>query len=237
MRRSTVRIALFVFAAVVALSVAEVTSEGFRDFAQEHPLIATFVAEAVLLAGVYLVIDEIIERRDTRRWSEVTSLGKRALSTRADEPAEVIRSTVAEFTQETSPEPSDRPQTEDPAEYQTFVTASAGELGDWLRSDDRRARSFADSMRLGASRLEEAIVRWGPTLVEDPDSAALLNLLPDIVDAARSAADSIAPRAESSRRQVAATDEAEDWTDDDRRSFADDLLVVLESGDEFAARA
>jgi hypothetical protein len=236
-RRTTVRIALFILAAVVALSVAEVTSEGFRDFAQKHPLIATFVAEAVLLAGVYLVIDEIIQRRDTRRWSDVTSLGKRALWTRADEPSAVIRSTVAEFTRETSREPSDRPLTDDPGEYQAFVSDSAGELGDWLRSDDGRARSFAYSLRLGASRLEEAIVSWGPTLVEDPDSAALINLLPDIVDAARSAADSIAPRAERSRRQVAAVDEADGWTDDDRRSFADDLLVVLKCADEFAARA
>lgn len=97
MRRTTVRIGLFVLTAVVALSVAEVTSDGFRDFAQKHPLIATFITEAVLLAGVYLVIDEIIQRRDTRRWSDVTSLGKRALATRADEPSGVIRRTVAEF--------------------------------------------------------------------------------------------------------------------------------------------
>ena len=63
MRRTTVRVALFVLAAVVAMSVAEVTSDGFRD-TQEHPLIATFLTEAVLLVGVYLVIDEIIQRRE-----------------------------------------------------------------------------------------------------------------------------------------------------------------------------
>jgi len=40
-------------------------------------------------------------------------------------------------------------------------------------------------MRQSATRLEDAVIRWGPTLIEDPDSAELLNLLPDIVDSRR----------------------------------------------------
>jgi hypothetical protein len=46
------RVALFVLAFVAALSVAELISDGFRGFTQDHPLIATFATEAVLLAGV-----------------------------------------------------------------------------------------------------------------------------------------------------------------------------------------
>jgi hypothetical protein len=192
MRPTTMRVALFVLAFVAALSVAELTSDGFRDFTQDHPLIATFVTEAVLLAGVYLVIDEIIQRRETRRWSDVTSLGIRALSTRAHEPSKIVRDAVGEFAFETGRRRPDVSPTVSSADYQKVVTDSAGELGDWLRDDDERAGSFARAMRQSASGLEEAIIRWGPTLVEDPDSAALINLLPDIVDAARSAASSIA---------------------------------------------
>jgi len=113
-----VRLALVVIAAVIALTIAELTSEGFSEFTRDHALISTFIREAVLLVGVYLVIDEIIGRREARRWSDVTSLGIRALSALAHRPAE---------------------------------------------------------------------------LVEDPDSAELLNLLPDVVDSARSVAQAIVP--------------------------------------------
>jgi predicted tellurium resistance membrane protein TerC len=61
MRPSTVRVGVFVLAIVVALSVAEVASGRFEDFTQEHALLSTFLTEAVLLVGVYLVIDEIID--------------------------------------------------------------------------------------------------------------------------------------------------------------------------------
>jgi hypothetical protein len=233
------RVALFVLAFVAALSVAELTSDGFRDFTQDHPLIATFVTEAVLLAGVYLVIDEIIQRRETRRWSDVTSLGIRALSTRAHEPSKIVRDAVGEFAFETGRRRPDVSPTVSSADYQKVVTDSAGELGDWLRDDDERAGSFARAMRQSASGLEEAIIRWGPTLVEDPDSAALINLLPDIVDAARSAASSIAPAAglfDRSGRTDEAVDVVRNWTDDDRQAFADNLIVVLKNADEFDAR-
>src|SRR5262245_49022748 len=233
------RVALFVLAFVAALSVAELTSDGFRDFTQDHPLIATFITEAVLLAGVYLVIDEIIQRRETRRWSDVTSLGIRALSARAYEPSKIVRDAVGEFAVETGRRRPDVSPTASSADDQKVVTDSAGELGDWLRDDDERAGSFARTMRQGASGLEEAIIRWGPTLVEDPDSAALINLLPDIVDAARSAARSIAPAAgrfDQTRRTDEAVEVVRDWTDDDRQAFADNLIVVLKNADEFDAR-
>ena len=239
MRPTTMRVALFVLAFVAALSVAELTSDGFRDFTQDHPLIATFVTEAVLLAGVYLVIDEIIQRRETRRWSDVTSLGIRALSTRAHEPSKIVRDAVGEFAFETGRRRPDVSPTVSSADYQKVVTDSAGELGDWLRDDDERAGPFARAMRQSASGLEEAIIRWGPTLVEDPDSAALINLLPDIVDAACSAASSIAPAAglfDRSGRTDEAVDVVRNWTDDDRQAFADNLIVVLKNADEFDAR-
>ena len=76
-------------------------------------------------------------------------------------------------------------------------------------------------------------------MVEDPDSAALINLLPDIVDAARSAAHSIAPAAgwfDRGGRAHRAVNVVDDWTDDDRQSFADSLIVVLRSADEFDER-
>jgi hypothetical protein len=75
MRPTTIRLACAVVAAVVALTVAELTSERFREFMSDHSLISTFIAEVILLAGVYLVIDELIERREARRWGDVTSLG------------------------------------------------------------------------------------------------------------------------------------------------------------------
>jgi hypothetical protein len=237
MRPTTIRVALFVLVFVAALSVAELTSDGFREFTQDHPLIATFITEAVLLAGVYLVIVEIIQRRETRRWSEVTSLGIRALSIRAHEPSKIVRDAVDEFAVETRRRRPDVSPTVSSDDYK-IVTDSASELGHWLRDDDVRAGSFARAMRQGASGREEAIIRWGPTLVEDPDSAALINLLPDIVDAARSAARSIAPRTGSFDR-TSRTDEAADvvrgWTDDDRQAFADNLIVVLRNADEFDA--
>src|SRR5262245_22182263 len=233
------RVALFVLAFVAALSVAELTSDGFREFTQDYPLITTFITEAVLLAGVYLVIDEIIQRRETRKWSDVTSLGIRALSTRAQEPSRIVRDTVGEFAVATGRGSLDVSPTSSTADYQRVVTDRAGELGDWLRDDDERAGSFARAMRQGASRLEEALIRWGPTLVEDPDSAALINFLPDIVDAARSAARSIAPTAgwfDRDRRADEAVDVVRHWTDDDRQAFKDDLIVVLKSAAEFDAR-
>src|SRR5262245_37724983 len=95
-------------------------------------------------------------------------------------------------------------------------------------------------MRRSASNLEEAIIRWGPTLVEDPDSAELLNLLPDIVDAARLAADTIAPGASWSdrdRRRDERVDTTRGRTDGDRQVFKDSLLEVLENADKFHTRA
>jgi hypothetical protein len=201
---------VFVLVVMAALSVAEATSDGFSDFLHNNSLLATFLAEAVLLVGVYLVIDEIIERRDTRRWRDVMSLGVRALSTRADGPAEIVRRAVDELV-----------TGDGSVDYEDLVTQRADELEAWLRADDSRARSFAQQMRQSATRLEDAIIRWGPTLIEDPDSAELLNLLPDVVDSARAAADTIAPPA--SRFSGAA----------DVAPFQDSLLEILRHADEF----
>jgi hypothetical protein len=224
LRRSTVRVAVFVLVVMAALSVAEATSDRFSDFLHDNSLLATFIAEAVLLVGVYLVIDEIIERRDARRWSEVMSLGVRALSTRAEGPAEIVRRAVDELAGS--------------VDYDEFVSDRADELAGWLRADDSRARSFAEQMRRSATRLEDAIIRWGPTLIEDPDSAELLNLLPDVVDSARSAAQEIAPaRGWLDRvygRQETQTVTA--WTDDGRRRFKDSLLEILKNVAEFDRR-
>jgi hypothetical protein len=206
-----VRIGLLVVAAVVLLSVADLTSGRFNRFVQEHSLLATFITEAVLLVGAYLVIDEIIQRRETRRWSDVTSLGIRALSTRAEGPVEIIRRAVDEATGQTGR-----------VDYQELLTERANEVGDWLRADEPRARSFAREMRQSASWLEEAIIRWGPTLVEDPDSAELINFLPDIVDSARAAADALEPERA--------------WTNAERQLFRDSLLDVLKKADEFDRR-
>ena len=232
MRPTTLRVALLLLALVAALSVAELLSRGFRDFTQDHPLITTFVTEAVLLTGVYLVIDEIIQRRETRRWSDVTSLGVRALSIRAHELSRIIGGAVSEFAIESGLPRHQRSTTASSTDYEKVVSDRAGELGDWVRDDDQRARAFARGMRQGASGLEEAIIRWGPTLVEDPGSAALLNLLPDIVDAARSAARSV----DRGGRTDGAVNVARDWTDDDRKSFADSLIIVLRNADQFDER-
>ena len=61
--RTTVRVGLFVLGVVIVLSVAELMSQRFNAFTRDHSLISTFITEAVLLVGVYLVIDEIIQRR------------------------------------------------------------------------------------------------------------------------------------------------------------------------------
>ena len=89
-RRTTVRVAVFVLAAVVVLSVAEAMPRRFTAFTRDHALLAAFITEAILLVAVYLVIDEIIERREARRWGDVVSLGLRVLSTRAEGPATVV---------------------------------------------------------------------------------------------------------------------------------------------------
>jgi hypothetical protein len=227
LRRSTVRVACVIVAAVAVLAVAELTSERFNEFIRDHSLISTFIAEAILLVGVYLVIDDIIQRRETGRWSDVTWLGIRALSAAAQRPAEVIRRSVDQLCAETGSSPGS------PVDYQELVSARADELGDWLRADEGRARSFAEETRQSASRLEDAIVRWGPTLVEDPDSAELLNLLPDIVDSARAAAQAISPAPGWLDRMRG---RAGGWTDDDRLGFEQSLLEVLKKSDEFERR-
>lgn len=211
LRPSTVRVALFVLGAVAVLSIAELTSERFNEFTRDHSLVTTFVTEAVLLVGVYLVIDEIIERRDTRRWRDVMSLGVRALTTRAEAPAGIVRSALDELG-------------DGSVDYEGLAARRANDLEAWLRADDSRARSFAEQMRRSATRLEDAIIRWGPTLIEDPESAELLNLLPDIVDSARSAADTIAPAPGQFDRA-------------DERPFADGLLEILKHAGEFRRRA
>jgi hypothetical protein len=130
--RETVRIGLFVVVAVVVLTIAELTSEGFSEFTRDHALISTFITEAVLLVGVYLVIDEIVGRRQTRRWSDVTSLGIRALARLAHRPAEIVRTLVDQAA------PSGGR-----GDYEELVSLHADELGRWLRADDARARLFA----------------------------------------------------------------------------------------------
>src|SRR5262245_26540282 len=213
------------------MSVAELTSDRVNDFTRDHALVSTFLTEAILLVGVYVVIDEIIERREARRWSDVMSLGVRALSTRAEGAAEIIRRAVDGLAVETRADGS--------VDYQEFVSSRAEEVADWLRADDSRARSFAEQSRQSATRLEDAIIRWGPTLIEDPDSAELLNLLPDIVDSARSAAEMIVP-ADRWRDRAGRPDEAEgatrEWTESERQLFKDNLLDVLKHADEFRGR-
>jgi hypothetical protein len=61
--RTTVRLACVVLVVVIALTIAELTSARFREFTGDHSLTSSFVTEAILLVGAYLVIDEIIERR------------------------------------------------------------------------------------------------------------------------------------------------------------------------------
>jgi hypothetical protein len=220
---------------VIVLSVAELTSDRFKAFTQDHSLFTTFMTEAVLLVGVYLVIDEIIERRDARRWRDVMSLGMRALSTRAEGPARIVRRAVEESAAATQGEQSRVGS----VDYQESVARRSGELVDWLRADDSRARSFSEQMRQSASRLEDAIIRWGPTLIEDPESAELLNLLPDIVDSARSAADTIAPlagRFDRPRPKDETADATRDSTDGERQLFENSLLEVLKHADEFDKR-
>ena len=80
-----------------------------------------------------------------------------------------------------------------------------------------------EEMRRSATRLGDAIIRWGPTLIEDPDSAELLNLLPEIVDSARAAADTISPAA--------------DRFDTGRATepFGETLREILDHADEFSA--
>jgi hypothetical protein len=245
LRPTTVRLACAVVAGVLALTVAELTSERFRQFMSDHSLISTFIAEAILLAGVYLVIDEIIERREARRWGDVTSLGLRALSSVAHRPGEIVRRLVDELSVETRdayPAPrrdGDEVSPSEPADYEELVSVHADELGDWLRTNEARARSFAEETRQSAFRLEEAIIRWGPTLVESPDSAELLNLLPDIVDATRSAAQAIVP-ASGRLHPVRGREETGipvgGWTEDDRRRFKDSLLEILRNEGEFNQR-
>jgi len=73
-------------------------------------------------------------------------------------------------------------------------------------------------MRPSATRLEDAVIRWGPTLIEDPDSAELLNLLPDIVDSRRGGT-------RSRRRRAGSPNE--------RAARPDSLLDILGHADEF----
>lgn len=224
------RIALLVVAAVAALTIAELTSDGFREFTASHALISTFMTEGVLLVGVYLVIDEIIGRREARRWSDVTWLGIRSLASLAHRPAELVRGVVDDA----------GVRSDDGMDYERAVSLHGDELAAWLRSDETRARLFAEEMRRSASRLEEAIVRWGPTLVEDSDSAELLNLLPDVVDSARFAAQAIAPVpgwVDPAGGRRGAGSVLEDPTEEDRARFGDCLRELLRNVREFDRRA
>jgi hypothetical protein len=242
--RTTVRLACVVVGVVIVLTIAELTSERFNRFTGGHSLISTFITEGILLVGVYLVIDEIIQRRETRRWSDLSSLGLRALSAFARRPAEIIRRVVDELAVVAGrAQPGSRlgggeVSPSRPEDYQELISVRADELGEWLRADEARTRTFGEEMRRSASSLEEAIIRWGPTLVEDPDSAELLNLLPDIVDSARSAAQAIAPAAGWLDR-VRGREETETvggWTEEGRQRFRDSLLEILKNVDEFDRR-
>ena len=229
--RTTVRLAGVVIAVVIGLTIAELTSERFQEFTGGHSLISSFITEAILLVGAYLVIDEIIERREARRWSDLSSLGLRALSAFARAPAEIIRRSVDELG-------SGEASSGRPEDYRELIAARADELGGWLRADEARTRAFAEEMRRSASRLEEAIIRWGATLVEDPDSAEALNLLPDVVDSARSAAQAIAP-ASGWLDRVRGREETETvggWTEEGRERFKDSLLEILKNVGEFERR-
>ena len=242
LRRTTVRVAVVVLGVVVVLSVAELTSDRFNAFTRDHSLLSTFMTEAILLVGVYLVIDEIIERRDARRWRDVMSLGVRAMSTRAEAPAVIVRRAVDELAMDTRSERSG-PRVEGAeaspdgaVDYQEAAAHRADELADWLRADDSRARSFAQETRRSAARLEEAIIQWGPTLIEDPESAELLNLLPDIVESARSAADTIAPASgwlDRARRMDGRVESTRGSADGDRQLFRESLIDILRNADEF----
>jgi hypothetical protein len=239
-----VRLACIVIGVVIVLAIAELTSERFRRFTGDHSLISTFITEGVLLVGVYLVIDEIIQRKETRRWSDLSSLGLRALSAFARRPAEIVQRGVDELpVQSGYPQPGSgldggERSSVGPADYRELISVRADELGTWLRADDTRMRMFGEEMRRSASRLEEAISRWGPTLVEDPDSAELLNLLPDIVDSARSAAQEVAPTLGWLDRVQARqdTETARAWTEEGRRRFKDSLLEILTDVAEFDRR-
>jgi hypothetical protein len=239
-----VRLACVLVGVVIVLTIAELTSERFNEFTGDHSLISTFITEGILLVGVYLVIDEIIQRRETRRWSDLSSLGLRALSAFARGPAEIIVRGVDELAVETGRwQPESRPASGEATlsrleDYRELISVRADELGDWLRADEARTRTFGEEMRRSASRLEEAIIRWGPTLVEDPDSAELLNLLPDIVDSARSAAQAIAP-ASGWLDRIRGREETETvrgWTEKGRQRFKDGMLEILENVGDFDRR-
>lgn len=238
------RLACVLVGVVIVLTIAELTSERFNTFTKDHSLISTFITEGVLLVGVYLVIDEIIQRRETRRWSDLSSLGLRTLSVFARRPAEIIQRGVDELAVEAGRAPpglrldGGEGSPSRPEDYREWISVRADELRDWLGADDARTHAFGEEMRLSAASLEEAIIRWGPTLVEDPDSAELLNLLPDIVDSARSAAQEIAPATgwlDPVRGREAAETVAS-WAEQSRQRFQGDLLEILKNVAEFDRR-
>ena len=234
--RTTVRVGFVVAALVVALTVADLTSDGFRRFSGDHSLVSTFMAEAVLLVGVYLVIDEIMRRRETRRWRDVASLGMRVLSEHAHRPAQIVRRVVDELLETERVIAGHETAAPGGVNYEAVVDVRADELGDWLRADAARASSFAEETRQRASLLEEAIGRWGPTLVEDPDGAELINLLPDIVDSSRAAAEAISPTPgvlARMRGKEATASLAPPWTESARLRFKRSLLEILRNPDEF----
>lgn len=242
--RKTARLACFVVAVVIMLTIAELTFGPFKRFTEGHSLISAFITEGILLVAAYLVLDETIQRTEARRWSELSSLGLRALSAFARRPFEIIQRGIDELPVESGRrQPGSRldegeRSTTHPEDYQEAISVHADELGNWIRADEARTRVFAEEMRRSASRLEEAISRWGPTLVEDPDSAELLNLLPDIVDSARSAAQEIAPTVGWLDR-IHGTEEigtGAAWTKESRRRFKDSLLEILTNVAEFDRR-
>jgi len=161
------------------LAVTDLAIGSVREFWLEHAMVTALAGFAVTLCLTLLVIDEVVSRRQSDRWSIVGRSAIRKLSGSAffacaswietvgfegqgDRMIEAVRAA----------DNGCRPGFEaDPLLPDGFEAAFADIL-----DDSSRREALAEVTRLLTEAMEEALARWAPVLVEAPDLAEALNL-------------------------------------------------------------
>jgi hypothetical protein len=187
-------VAALVGAFLTALVATEVLVDSVREFWTQHPLTAGLVASAVALAVTVLVVDEVMRRRDAKRWSAVAETAMRELSTDAFAAWTdvmdafgfgAVQGRFLDARWHGLSEESAQPRVEPilPPEFEPAVGQRLNDLSECARVAGR-----IDDV---TEALSHSVAKWAPVMLQHADLAKALNVFSTMRDALISAGEGL----------------------------------------------
>lgn len=191
---------VFLSCTAAVMVVSELAFSAVQDFWQARPVTATFATELVILAFAYLVIEELLDRRDGRRWARVAYEAVHNF----EMGAQVLMGSILEPSREAVRALSDA----EAAKRATLETWEEQQADDVIRAFfgnelDQRHRDVFERWyeRTGSAMddLHEQVRSWAPSMLTQGELAQLLNEVSGFYRVSRQARSRIAGRMAGNR--------------------------------------